>query len=57
MPTLSPATTSSGTLSAAVSNPAPLFCSDVDLVCSDQLACADNGAVAAPSNTGTLVPA
>jgi hypothetical protein len=47
----------SAVLIAAEATQAPLLCSDVDLVCSDLLSCADIGAVAAVSSTGTMVPA
>lgn len=57
MATMTPATTTTTTAVSAVTTGAPLLCSDVDLVCSDELGCADNGAVAATTSTGTMVPA
>ena len=57
MPSMTPVAASSGTAVTAVDNLAPLYCSDVDLVCSDDLACSEDGAVAAAPSTGAMVPA
>lgn len=45
------------TLAPALADTFPLVCSDVSLVCSDDMDCGDNGAVAAATSTGTLASA
>jgi hypothetical protein len=56
MPSMTPVVAGSGTAVTAVTDQAPLVCSET-LVCSDELDCADNGAVAATTSTGTMVAA
>lgn len=59
MPSMVPATTNSGVPTPAPDVKVPLLCSDNDpLLCSDQLACTDTGAMsAAPVGTGSMVAA
>ena len=53
----SAAATGSASATVAITDGKPLCCSDVDLFCSDELVCADDGAVASAPSTGTMVHA